>query len=203
MKRVATVLLVPVLAFLATSARADGVTDAIGEAASAYAAGHLSAASAKLEEALAGVNRQIVVRLAERLPDPPSGWTAGDVEGLDADAAGLGSSGGLVVSRGYRPPNGSTVEISIGIDSPLLGSLRMYVTNPGLASAAGGSGMRRTSVCGYDAIESSDARGVREISILVGARTLVSVSGRDGTDAPHVQALAGALDCRGIAAVVE
>ncbi len=74
----------------------------------------------------------------------------------------------------------------------------MLVTSPGL----GGSGIRKTTVCGYDAIEDSDARGVREISIIVGARTLVSVSGRDGKDASHVQALAAAIDCQGIAARV-
>jgi hypothetical protein len=203
MKKIAAVPLALAIALLAAPAWADDVTDAIGAADGAYAAGNLVEASARLQAALAGVNGRIVARLAERLPQPPPGWTAGDMEGTGADATNLGSSGSLVVSRVYHAPNGSTVEISIGADSPLLGSLRMFVKNPGLASMAGQSGMKKSSACGYDAVESSDERGVREISILVGARTLVSVSGRDGRDAPQVQTLAGAIDCRGIAAVLE
>lgn len=203
MKRIAAVLLVPAIALLAAPAWADGVADAITAAGSAYAEGNLVEAGARLEAALAGVNGQIVTRLAAFLSAPPAGWTAGDVEGTGTDATDLGTSGGLVVSRAYYPPNGSTVEVSIGANSPLLGSLRMYVTNPGLASMAGRSGMRTTTVCGNDAVESSDDRGVREISILVGASTLVTISGRDGMDAPHVQTLANGVDCRGIAAVVE
>lgn len=202
MKTIAVVLSL-LAASLPALVQADEVTDAVRAAESAYAAGNLTETGARLRAALAGVNGRIVARLAERLPEPLPGWTAGDVEGTDADAANLGSSGGLVVSRAYYAPSGSRIEVSIGADSPLLGSLRMFVTNPGIASMAAGAGMRKISVCGYDAVESSDERGVREISIIVGARTLVSVSGRDGKDAPHVQTLAGALDCRGIAAVGE
>jgi hypothetical protein len=203
MKTIAVVMSVLALVLLAAPSRADDVTAAIGAAESAYAAGNLVEAAARLEAALVGVNGQLLGRLAERLPVPPPQWTAGDVEGVGADATDLGSSNGLVVSRIYHAPNGSTIEVSISADSPLLGSLRMYVTNPGLASMAGRSGMRKIGVCGFDAVESSDERGVREISIIVGARTLVTVSGRDGKDAPHVQALAAVMDCQGIAAVVE
>jgi len=203
MKGIAAVPLVLAVALLAAPARADDVTDAISAAESAYAAGSLAEAGARLEAALAGVRGQLVARLAAFLPGAPSGWTAGDVEGTGAGAADLGVSGGLVVSRAYHAPNGSTIEVSISADSPLLGSLRMYVTNPALASMAGGPRMKKVAVCGFDAIENSDERGVRELSILVGARTLVSVSGRDGRDGPHVQTLAGSLDCAGIAAVVE
>jgi hypothetical protein len=201
MKTISAVLLVLAIALLAAPALGDEVTDAIGAAQSAYAAGNLAEAGARLEAALAGVNGRIIDRLAGLLPAAPPGWTAGDVEGTGA--ADLGSSGGLVVSRGYSAPGGSTIDVSIAAGSPLLGSLRMFVTNPGLASTAGRSGMRKTLVCGFDAVESSDDRGVREVSILVGARTLVTVSGRDGRDAQNVQALAGTMDCKGIAAAVE
>lgn len=198
MTGMARVLSALVIALVAASAAADEVTDAIAAAQSAYAAGNLTEAAARLDAALGGVNGLIAHGLAECLPIPPQGWTAGDAEGIGADAADPGSSGGIVVSRGYTAPDGSSIEVSIAVDSPLLGSVRMLVTSPGL----GGSGIRKTTVCGNDAIEDSDARGVREISILVGSRTLVSVSGRDGGDAPHVQALAAVTDCQGIAARV-
>ncbi len=198
MKTIARVLLASAVALLASPAWADGVSDAIRAAESAYAAGNLTETAARLDAALAGVNEQIALRLAECLPVPPQGWTAGDVEGVAAGATEAGSSGGIVVSRAYSTPSGSTIEVVIGVDSPLLGSVRMLVTSPGL----GGSGIRKTTVCGCDAIEDSDARGVREISIVVGVRTLVSVSGRDGKDASYVQALAAAIDCQGIAARV-
>lgn len=203
MRKSTVFLLVLVAALAAAPARADDVTDALSAAESAYAAGNLVEAGARLEAALVGVNLQLVNQLAGFLPAPPPGWTAGDAQGTGVEAMDLGSSGGLIVSRGYHPPNGSTIEVSIAADSPFLGPLRMFITNPGLASMSGQSGMRKASVCGYDAVENSDERGVRNVSILVGARTLVSVSGRDGRDAPHVQALAGALDCQGIAGVVE
>jgi len=63
--------------------------------------------------------------------------------------------------------------------------------------------MKAATVCGRDAVESSDARGLREVSVIVGTRTIVSVSTRDGKDASDVRALVSLLDCEGIASVVE
>jgi hypothetical protein len=189
---------------LATSpALADAVTDAVRAAETAHAAGDLATAEVQLQAALAAVRGLIVQKLVDHFPSAPEGWTALEVEGADPDAAVYDRAGGLVVSRDYRTPGGSTVGVAITVDSPLLGSLRMFVRNPALSSFGGGPGMKAASVCGRDAVESSDDRGLREVSVIVGARTLASVSARDGKDAADVRALVNLLDCDGIASVVE
>jgi len=201
MKAAAIALLA--LCVAAAPALADEVTDAVRAAETAHAAGDLAAAEAQLQAALAAVRGLITSRLAEFLPPAPQGWTALEVKGAGPGAAVYDHAGGLVVSRDYRAPGGSTIGVAVTVDSPLLGSLRMFVRNPALSSMRGGAGMKAAAVCGHDAVESSDDRGLREVSVIVGARTLVSVSARDGKDADAVRALVDLLDCEGIASVVE
>ncbi|MBM3307388.1 MAG: hypothetical protein FJY74_03595 [Candidatus Eisenbacteria bacterium] len=199
----ALVAAIAIAALAAAPARADEVTDAIAAAQAAYGAGNLVGAGAGLETALLLLRAQLAARLAEFLPAAPSGWTAGPLKEAGTDPKGAGSAGGLVVSRSYGTPAGTTIGVSIAVDSPLLGSLRMMARNPALASMAGHPGMRTTTACGFDAVETSDERGLREVSVLIGARAMASVSGRDGRDAAGVKTLADALDCPGIAAVLE
>lgn len=113
-------------AFLATPALADDVSDAIGEAKTAYDAGDLSKAKQSLDVATQLVAQKQADGLAKLLPEPPSGWTA---EAADT-TGGLGSflGGGLIVKRTYV--KGETdVTVQLMANSPLLGSLAPLFSN--------------------------------------------------------------------------
>jgi hypothetical protein len=191
-----------VLAFAATVAQADEVTDAISTAQSAYGSGNYKEASTQLQTALVGVNQKLIDMIVDHLPDAPSGWTAEDPEGMDASAMGAGFFAALVVSRSYYPPNGSSIEIVIAANSPLLATYHMFISNPMMAAMAGQSGMKKVSVCGYDAMEQFDD-GTYDLNILAGSATLISVSGDKEDDIDYIRQLANLIDCEGIVSVVE
>lgn len=193
---------VALIAFVASAASADDVTDAIAAAGSAYSSEDYKEASTQLQTALVGVNQKLIDLLIERMPAPPSGWTAEDPEGLDASAFGMGFWAGLVVERTYYPPGDSSIEFTIAANSPMLATLRMFVSNPMLASMSGESGMKKISVCGNDAIQEFED-DTADISILAGSATLISISGESAADQEHVTTLANATDCGGIVSIVE
>ncbi|MCK4410276.1 MAG: hypothetical protein KAW67_09325, partial [Candidatus Eisenbacteria sp.] len=153
-----TALVVTLLAtaILAGVACADGVTDAISAAKQAYGGGDYKETSTQLQTALALVNQQLIDLLVDALPDPPSGWTADEAEGIDAAAMGAGFFATLVVERTYRTPDGSRISLTISASSPMLISLRMFISNPMMAAMAGQTGMKKVTVCGYDALEHFD-----------------------------------------------
>ncbi len=191
-----------VLAFAATVVQADDVTDAIGNANSAYGNGNYKEASTQLQTALVGVNQKLIDMIVEYLPDAPSGWTAEDPEGLDASAIGAGFFATLVVSRDYYPPNGSNIEITIAANSPLLATYHMFISNPMMAAMAGQSGMKKVSACGYDAMEQF-GDGTYDLNILAGSATLIAVSGDKEDDIDYIRQLANLINCKGIVSVVE
>ncbi len=191
-----------VLVFAATVAQADEVTDAIGGAQSAYGSGDYKEASTQLQTALVGVNQKLIDMIVDYLPDAPSGWRAEDPEGLDASAMGAGFFATLVVSRDYYPPNGSSIEVMIAANSPLLATYHMFISNPMMAAMAGQSGMKKVSACGYDAMEQF-GDGTYDLNILAGSATLIAVSGDKEDDVDYIRQLANLIDCKGIISVVE
>ncbi len=190
------------LVFAATIAQADDVTDAIRSAEGAYGSGDYKEASTQLQTALVGVNQKLIDMIVEYLPSAPSGWTAEDSEGLDASAMGAGFFATLVVSRDYTSPNGSNIEVMIAANSPLLATFHMFISNPMMAAMAGQSGMKKTSACGYDAMEQF-GDGTYDLNILAGSATLISVSGDKEDDIDYIRQLADLIDCEGIVSVVE
>ena len=184
-------------------ASADEVTDAMAKAEQAYAAKEYKDASAELQTALVGVNKVLIGLIEAELPDPPSGWTAEDPEGTDATALGAGFFGSVMVSRGYTTPDGTTVDVTIAANSPMIGALQAYITNPMLAAMTGEE-MKKTEICGNDAIEEFNADGDEaSINILAGRATLISVEGDSYSDEAHVRTLAGVIDCAAIVELVE
>ena len=196
-----TVLTMFVLAF-AVTAWADDVTDAMTKASATYGAGDYKETSQNLQTALAAVNQMLIAQLIDALPEPPSGWTAEEPEGIDAAALGAAYFAALVVERTYHTPDDALVEMTIAANSPMLVSLKMFLTNPSMAAMAGQSGMKKVTACGYDAIEQSED-GRNEINILAGDATLISISGSDGAGIDAVRMLADATDCRTVVEVVE
>jgi hypothetical protein len=197
----------PVVAILATIlltsvALGDDVTSAIAAAGSAYGSGDYKAASTQLQTALVAVNQLLIDRLVGALPDPPAGWTAEDPEGVDASAIGAGFFATLVVDRRYTTPDGSVITLSIAANSPMLAGLRMFVSNPMMASMAGQSGMKSTKACGYDALEQFKD-GTYEMHVLGGNATLISATGSQASDEGPIRTLINATDCATIVSIVE
>ncbi len=180
---------------------ADDVTDAIAQAQSAYTSEDYKEASTQLQTALVGVNQKLIELLIAKMPSPPPGWTAEDPEGLDSTAFGLGFFASLVVERTYYSPSGSSIDFVIAANSPMIATFRMFITNPMLASMGGQSGMKKVSVCGYDAIE--QFKDESAMHILAGNATLISLSGESPADADDIRTLASGTDCQGIVAIVE
>ena len=75
------------------------------------------------------------------------------------------------------------------------------MSNPMLASIGHQTGMKKVSVCGYDAIEQFEDESA--MYILAGNATLISLSGDSPADADDIRTLASGTDCRGIVAIVE
>ena len=190
------------VALFAGAAAADEVSDAIAAADQAYGGGDYKETSTQLQTALAQVNQLLIDKLIAAMPDPPAGWTAEEPEGIDASAIGAGFFATLVVTRTYTAPGGSDVELTVSANSPMLASLRMFVSNPMIASMAGDGAMKKVTACGYDAIEHFDD-GTYEMHVLAGNATLISIDGSSDSDAEHIRTLAEATDCKTIVGIVE
>lgn len=182
---------------------ADEVTDAMASAEQAYAADDYKEASTQLQTALVEVNKIMIGLIQEALPDAPSGWTADEPEGMDTGAFGLGFFSNLMVSRTYYPPNDSSIDVSVAANSPMIGALQAFLSNPMLASMSGQE-MEKTEICGNDAIEEfSEENDQASINILAGRSTLISIEGDGFADEEHVRTLAGMIDCGTIVELVE
>jgi hypothetical protein len=203
--RQACILAVAIAVLLiAATTQADEASEAIVRAGQAYAGGDYRETSTQLQTALVHVNQKLIDMLMEHLPAPPAGWTAEDPEGVDASMIGAGFFASFVVTRQYHPPGGSTIELVISANSPLLATLRMFISNPMLATMTGQTGMQRTEICGYEAVEHFDTEtDTYETNILAGNSTLIGVSGQQSSDEPHVRTMAGMVDCQGIVGIIE
>lgn len=182
----------------AGAASADDVTSAIDQAKAAYSGGEYKEASTQLQTALAGVNQKLMDLIMDYLPDPPSGWTADEPQGLDASMLAVG----VQIARDYHAPDGSEINLQIVANSPALAMVNAYLANPMMAQMTGQVGLKKVKACGYDALEEmSDDKA--QISIVGGTSTLIVVEGRDGGDADHVRTLVGKINCKGIVEIVE
>lgn len=157
-------------------ARADDISDAIGEAQRAYQGGQFQAAQTALQEALQLLQQRGAANLAAALPDALPGWTAEEATSNAAGAAGL--FGGSMASRTYRNAQDQSVEIQVMSDNPMIAQLAAVLANPMLAGAMG----RLVRVGELRAIQDNDG----DVSMLVDNRILVQVQG----DAPPEAKLA-------------
>jgi hypothetical protein len=202
----ARVLLSVVLAMLMVGAAvvsADDISDAITAAQDAYARADYKEAGVALQTALVGVNERLSDLIVQTMPAPPSGWVAEEPEDIDASAPEMGFGTGLMVQRTYHTPDGSSIDMTVEVNSPLLPTFRMFLSNPMLAASMGAQGdMKKTKVCSYDALEQFTGDST-DIQILAGKVTLISVSGEDSSDRDFVRALANATNCQAIVSIVE
>ncbi len=169
------ILLTLLLVLSSQSVRAaeDNVLSTIKEAVRQYQAGDYTGASSNLDYASQLVRQQKSEKMKALLPDPPSGWQAGEASAQALGAAILG--GGVTVSRDYTKGT-STVSVEIVSDSPVLQSVLMMIKNPVFAGAGGGKletlkGQR--AIIKYDGTKKSG-----ELYIVVASRFVVTIKGR-------------------------
>jgi hypothetical protein len=160
------------LVVLAQSAVADEVMDAIDEGIKAYKAGEYTNAASQLDYAAQLVRQLKGAQIRDFLPKPLAGWTADDATAEAAGAALFG--GGVSTERRYRSGQ-KAVTAQITGDSPLLQGLMMMFANPAFATQGGG---RLQTIKGQKAlIKLEPAASKGEISLIVGQRYLVQISG--------------------------
>ena len=153
----------------ATAARADDVTDQIGEALKAYQNHDVRAALAALDAASNLMRQSRADGLKRLLPAPPPGWTA---EATSVSVAIFG--GGIAASRTYH--NGSQqVDVQIAADSPMLQTVGALINSP-----LGVIGGMKTVVIGGRCMTYSE--NDRSYITLIADKVIVRVAG--GSDTP-------------------
>lgn len=170
-----TGLLMPAIVSLVLAAHAvaaDEVTDAIDEGIKAYKAGEYTNAAGQLDYAAQLIRQMKGSQIRDVLPKPLPGWTGEDATSEAAGAAMFG--GGVSAERNYRSGQ-KAVKAQITGDSPLLQGLMMMFANPAFATQGGG---RMQTIKGQRAlVKMEPAANKGEISLVVGQRYLVQISG--------------------------
>jgi len=114
-----------------TSLHADDVTDQIDEAVKAYEKEDYNTAITALDSASTLIRQKKGELIGKLLPEPLSGWEAGEPETSSAPAGMFG--GGITAKRAYtRTADGKTEKVTITIttDSPLIQTMGMMFSNP-------------------------------------------------------------------------
>lgn len=173
-------IIVPVAAMLVafgSAARADEFSEALDLARQYYEEGDYVAASEELQFAIQSLQSKIAEQYVATFPEPPEGWTAGEVEN-QGGAAFMG--GGTMLKRTYENDLGATVEATLIANNPMVqsmaGMLGMMAGQPGAKRVRVG---REHGVVTWDAEEHSG-----EATLAVG-RALIQLEGR-GLDGPEI-----------------
>jgi hypothetical protein len=168
-------------------ALADEVTDALAKAQTAYTEGRFADAKRELETATALVAQKNAERMKVLLPAALDGWTANDAEAQAVGAAMLG--GGTALSRRYSKADGTSVQINILTDSPLMAMAMTFMSNPQMAVM---SGMKVDQAGQQQLLIAQDGN----VQAVVANRFLVTVDGN--ATAEDKLAYAKAIDYPGL-----
>jgi len=192
MSRIAsTITVLGLAAALSAPAAADDVTDQLEAARKAYEAGELRSAVQTLQFAVASVQEKINLSLLELLPEPLEGWKADEPQAQSGGMAAM--IAGINLSRHYYRDDGAEVDITITADSPLLGMMTMMLSNPMLMQTDPGT--RIYTLGGHRGMIKHDKDSdAWEISLMVGGKTMVQVSGRGLKDKQAAEDYLKAID---------
>jgi hypothetical protein len=168
---------------------ADEVTDTINEALSAYEKGDTVQATEDLNYALELIRQQKGNRLKSFLPEPLSGWKAGEVETESMGAAMMG--GGMMLHRNYHKDN-AEIAIEIVTDSPLIQSMSMMFSNPMFAAGKLKRIHKQKAIIEYNANQHAG-----KLSMMVDNRILITIKGRNVSENDLI-AYAKAIDIEGM-----
>ena len=175
-----------------SNVQSDEVTEQIDAARGAYESGELRNALQTLQFAEAKIQEQITDRVLTLLPDPLDGWEA---EAATSESGGMMAAmiAGTAISRRYFKQEGPEVEMRIMADSPLISMMTMMLSAPMMMQADPNSRVyshgRNRGMIKND----KESREV-EITLMVGSRILIQVTGRNGADQEAVEAYLKALD---------
>jgi hypothetical protein len=178
-------------ALVSSPVSADDITAQIDAGRQAYEQGELRNALQTLQFAVAGIQEKINLSLLDLLPAPLEGWDADEPQAQSSGMAAM--IAGTNLSRRYYRNDGAELDISITADSPLLGMMSMMLSNPLLMQTDPATriytqdGHRGTIKHEKDSDE-------WEISLLVGRKIMVQVSGRGLKDKQAVEDYVKAID---------
>ena len=159
----------------------DDVLTTIDQASKQYKQGDFAGAASNLDYAAQLIRQKKSENMKELLPEPLSGWQAGEAGSQAIGTAVFG--GGVTVNREYTKGS-SVVNIEIVSDSPVLQSVLMMLNNPMFAGASGGN---LRTIKGQRAIVKYNGNSKNgEVSVVVAGRFMVTVNGKQVEEADLV-----------------
>lgn len=148
MKKICRVLSICMLVMIAWPAFSQNVESALDEAQAAYKSGNLEAARFALQQAMNEVDLAIGREVLALFPDQLGPMPKADTEDQVASAS-MGFAG-LYVQRAYRSSDGGTsAELQVLADSPLLAGINAILALPSFVSDAS---QKRIRVANYRAL---------------------------------------------------
>ena len=193
MKHCVVVVLCITCVFAAT-VMADEITDRLKAGSDFYGKNKYSDAISEINYALQLIRQKQADALGKFFPNAPSGWKAHEVESEAGAAMFMG--GVTAVSREYSK-SGSSVDISMAVDSPMLSSVLMFMTNPMMAGA------RRIETVGGEKalIDYSKEDKSGEISVVIANKMLLTLSGNEVT-LEEIKAFITSMDLKALKAFI-
>ena len=158
--------------------------DALREAVKEYRAGKLDKARAALDQAAAMLDKHQTGKVADTFPDPPEGWTVGDVEKSNIpDYLG----GGRTIKKTYREKAGKKeIVLEVIVDSSFAKLLVGLGSNDAIAES---QGFEVKKIGGDRALLKGN-----ELNLPVDERFLVKLTGKGGAEAKDLLAFARDVD---------
>ena len=179
----------------ATIVTADEITDRLKAGSDFYNQKKFSDAISEISYALQLIRQKQADELGKYFPAAPSGWKAEEVENEAAAAMFMG--GVTAVSRDYNHNSGASVDISMAMDSPLLSSIMMFMSNPMMAGAK-----RVETIAGERAlIDFSNEDKSGEINVVVANKLLLTLNGNDVT-LDQLKGFLTSMDLKGLKAFI-
>ncbi|CAK0745958.1 conserved exported hypothetical protein [Gammaproteobacteria bacterium] len=197
MKKICRLLTAVVVCASAVGALADDITDQIERGLKAYGAQGYTKAIQELQFALAQIQEKLNTGYLALMPDPLPGWRADPPE---AQTAAVLMGGGTQVSRHYHNENGQEITLEITIDSPLVQTLNLMLSNDSVFASDPTIKSYRFDT--YHGVLRKEG-ATREISLLVGKRVTVKATCQDIKDEKHLESYLKAMDLKKIITIVD
>lgn len=174
--------------------QADEVEDRIGHGLAAYRSGQYAEALQALVLAGTAVQAKLSGEYRNLLPAPPAGWEADDPEVRAVNPAAGTGNGGMQLSRRYFREE-EELAVEVAVDSPLLAGLDLMLSDPKLlASDPAVRPYRIGANRGLIRRHGDDL----EVSVMVGPRVLVRVSGTNLKEDAEAETLMSSIDFAGL-----
>lgn len=179
-------MLVPL--FAADPKKPEPFEDSLRDAVKEYRAGKLDKARAALDKATALLETQRSGKVATTFPDPPEGWSAGEVEKSDIpDYLG----GGRTIKKTYLEKAGrKEIILEVIIESSFAKLLTGLVGNDAVAES---QGFKVRKIGNDRALLKETATG-GELNLPVDDRILIKLTGKGGAGEKDLLAMARDVD---------